>query len=279
MGEIVEDVLARRDIDLDVIPFLGRNLGEPALHQRFAGRDELDDGGVVGLEIALDRADQRRRFHAGQQMAEEALLGGFEGGSRGGLCLRIQCADLAGDIRGLHRRVEIVVNDRERAGISVVDADLLGREPVFDQLVFDAFVGERTGRIEAERLEIARQHLHRGDAAVLDRLDELGACGERKILAAPQAQTLGIGEIVDRGGAGRGDINDAGVRQRVLEPRPARPCCDGAWSPRSPLPPTAFCMAWLSSKMITPSKSEPNHSTICRTRESFSPRSSVRSVA
>ena len=60
---------------------------------------------------------------------------------------------------------------------------------------------------------------------------------------------------------------------------PARPCCEAAWSPRSPLPPTAFCMAWLSSKMITPSKSEPNHSTICRTRESFSPRSSVRSVA
>ncbi len=32
-------------------------------------------------------------------------------------------------------------------------------------------------------------------------------------------------------------------------------------------------------KMITPSKSEPNHSTICLTRESFSPRSSDRSVA
>jgi hypothetical protein len=38
-------------------------------------------------------------------------------------------------------------------------------------------------------------------------------------------------------------------------------------------------MAWLSSKMITPSKSEPNQSTICFTRETFSPRSSERSVA
>ena len=32
--------------------------------------------------------------------------------------------------------------------------------------------------------------------------------------------------------------------------KPARPCWEGAWSPRSPLPPAAFCMAWLSSKTI-----------------------------
>jgi hypothetical protein len=34
------------------------------------------------------------------------------------------------------------VNDREGAGISVVDADLLGRELVLHQLVLDAFIGE-----------------------------------------------------------------------------------------------------------------------------------------
>ena len=44
---------------------------------------------------------------------------------------------LAGDVRGPHRRVEVVVNDREGAGIGVVDADLLGRELVLDQVVFD----------------------------------------------------------------------------------------------------------------------------------------------
>ena len=87
MGEIVEDVFARRDVDLDVVPFLGRDLGEAALHQRLAGRDDLDDGGMARLEIALDRADQRRRLHRGEQMAEEALLGGFEGGARGGFGL------------------------------------------------------------------------------------------------------------------------------------------------------------------------------------------------
>ena len=136
-------------------------------------------------------------------MAEEALLGRFEGGPRRRLRLRVQRAGLAGDIRGLHRRVEIVVNDRECAGIGVVDAGLLGRELMLDQLVFDTFIGKRTRRVETERLQIARQHLHCRDASVLDRLDELGARGEREILAAPETEALGVGEIVDRRGAGR----------------------------------------------------------------------------
>ena len=45
-------------------------------------------------------------------MIEEALLGAFEGGARGGLGLRVQRAGLAGDVGGPHRRVEIVVDDR-----------------------------------------------------------------------------------------------------------------------------------------------------------------------
>ena len=93
---------------------------------------------------------------------------------------------------------------------------------VLEQLVFDAVKGERAGGVEAERLEVARQHLHRRDAAGLDRLDELGAGGEREIFAAPEAEPLGIGEIVDRRGAGRRDIDDARVRQGMLQAQ-ARP--------------------------------------------------------
>ena len=102
--QIVEHVLARRDVDLDVAPFLGRNLGEAALHQRLAGRDDLDDGGMAGVEIALDRRDQRRRLHRRDQMIEEALLGALEGRARGGLGLRVQRAGVAGDVGGLHAR-------------------------------------------------------------------------------------------------------------------------------------------------------------------------------
>jgi hypothetical protein len=35
------------------------------------------DGGMARLQIARDGADQRRRLHAGQEMAEKALLGGI----------------------------------------------------------------------------------------------------------------------------------------------------------------------------------------------------------
>src|SRR5579885_1903152 len=85
-----------------------------------------------------------------------------------------------------------LLNDRERAGIGIIDADLLGREPVLDELIFDALVGERACRIKSERLEVARQHLHCRNPAVLDRLHKLGAGGEWEILAAPQAEALGV---------------------------------------------------------------------------------------
>ena len=112
------------------------------------------------------------------------------------------------------------MNDREGAGIAVIDADLLISELMLDQLILDAFVGQRPRRIETERLEVARQHLHRRDAARLDRLDELAARRERKVLAAPQPEALGVGEVMNRGGAGRRDIDDARVRQGMLKAKP-----------------------------------------------------------
>jgi len=48
VGEIVEHVLAGRDVDLDIAPLLGRSLRDAALHQRFTGRDDLHHAGVPG---------------------------------------------------------------------------------------------------------------------------------------------------------------------------------------------------------------------------------------
>ena len=72
----------------------------------------------------------------------------------------------------------------------------------------------------AERAQIAGEHLHGRDAAILYGLDELGAIGEGEVVAAPQAEPLGIGEIVDGRRAGRRDVDDPGVRESVLEPEP-----------------------------------------------------------
>ena len=217
--EVVEHVFARRDVDLDVVPVLGRDVGQAAFHQRLAGRDDLDDGGMAVFEILVDGPDQRRRLHRRDEVREEALLGGFKGGTRRGLGLRVQRSRRAGDAGRLHRSVEMVMDDAESAGIGVVDGDLLVGELMLDELVLDAFIGQRAGGIEAERLQVAGQDFHGGDPAGLDRLDEFGAGGEGEILAAPQAEALRVSQVLDLGRAGGGDVDDAGLGQSVLQPQ------------------------------------------------------------
>jgi hypothetical protein len=66
-------------------------------------------------------------------VAKKALLGTFEGRSRGRFGLAVQRAGLAGDVGGPHRGVEVVMDNAERAGVGVVEANLLGRELVLDE--------------------------------------------------------------------------------------------------------------------------------------------------
>src|SRR5450631_2730123 len=112
------------------------------------------------------------------------------------------------------------MDDREGAGIGIVDMDLLVSEPMLDQFIFDAFVGQRARSVKPESLEVARQYLHCRDAASLDRLDEFRARCERKVLASPEPEALGVGEVMNRGGGGRRDVDDARVRQGMLQPKP-----------------------------------------------------------
>src|SRR3546814_13052797 len=77
--------------------------------------------------------------------------------------------------------------------------------------------------LETERLEVARNHLHRRDAARLHGGDEVGARSEGEVAGAPEAKPGGIGEVAHRGGAGRGDVDDAGVGQRILQPKACPP--------------------------------------------------------
>ena len=79
-------------------------------------------------------------------MIEEALLRALEGRAGSGLGLSIERAPAtvaagAGDVRRLKCSGEVVVDDLEGAGVGVVDAPLLGRQRVLDELVLDALVG------------------------------------------------------------------------------------------------------------------------------------------
>ena len=84
MGEIVENIFARGDVAGKIAPFRRRDFRKAALHQGFAGRDDLDDGGMAGFQIALDRRDEAWDLHRRDQMIEEALLVGFESRTRRG---------------------------------------------------------------------------------------------------------------------------------------------------------------------------------------------------
>ena len=154
-------------------------------------------------------------------MIEEALLVRFEGRARGGLGVAVVGIAIgAGDVGGLERRLQVLVDDLEGVGIGVVDADLLGREPVLDDLVFDPLEGERAGGVETERLQVAGQHLHRGDAAPFHRRHEFGPRRKRKITGAPEAKPRCIGEVLHGRGARGRDVEDARVIQRMLKAEP-----------------------------------------------------------
>jgi hypothetical protein len=101
------------------------------------------------------------------------------------------------DVGGLHRSGEVVVDDGEGPGIGIVDAALLRGQRMFQHLVFDAVIGERPGGVEAERPQVAGKDLHRRNPACLDGLDELRARREGEIFAAPEAEPLRIGEVVN----------------------------------------------------------------------------------
>ena len=219
VGQELDDGLARREVDGEVIPFRGRDLGDAPFHQRLAGRDELDEGGAAGIEIGLDRADQARALHGGEQVAEEALLRPLEGAQCGGLGVLVEGRIALHDAGGLQGLLDVVVDDLEGAGIGVVDAALLGRERVLQDLDLDPVIGECAGLVEAEGLQVAREHLHRRDPARLHRGDEVGAGLEGRLAGGPAAEPAGIGEAGDGGGAGRRHIGDARVRQRVLKPQ------------------------------------------------------------
>ena len=116
-------------------------------------------------------------------MAEEALLGALEGRQRGGFGVLVERGIALHDAGSFQGVFYIAVDHLEGAGIGVVDAPLLGRERMFEQLDLDPVIAERTGLVEAERLQIAGDHLHRRHPAGLHGGDEIGALLEGRLAA------------------------------------------------------------------------------------------------
>ena len=181
VGQIFQARLPRRQVDGDVVPFGDGDLGDAPVQEGLAGGDQLDHAGMAGLEIGLHGPDQGGAFHGGQEVAEETLLGALEGRQRGGLGVLVQRGIAFHDAGGFQGVFYIAVDHLEGAGIGVVDAPLLGCQGVFEQFDLDPVIAERTGLVEAERLQIAGDHLHRRDPAGLHGGDEIGALLEGRL--------------------------------------------------------------------------------------------------
>ena len=117
VGQIFQACFSWRQVDGDVVPFRDRDIGDAPVQQSLAGGDQLDDAGMAGLEIGLDRPDQRGAFHGGQEMAEEALLGALESRQRGGLGILVEGGIALHDAGGFERVFYIAVDHLEGPGI------------------------------------------------------------------------------------------------------------------------------------------------------------------
>jgi len=133
--------------------------------------------------------------------------------------------------------LEIVVDRAERLTVCVVDLDLGRGERVFQHVIFHAIEAEGTGRVEPERLEIARDHLHGSNAARLHGRDETLATWEGVFGAlSPETETRGIGEVVHARGTRGRDVEDAGTGCCQLQPQ-ARKALLGGLDPPALLGP------------------------------------------
>ena len=152
-------------------------------------------------------------------MAEEALLGALEGRQRGRLGVAVEGIAVLHDAGRLERHLEVGVNDLEGLGIGIVDAPLFRRQRMLQDIDLDAVIAERAGLVEAERLEIARNHLHRRHAAGFHGDYKVRALFEGGLSASPEAEALGISKAGNGSGPGRRDIHDPGIGQCMLEPQ------------------------------------------------------------
>ena len=109
------------------------------------------------------------------------------------------------------------MDDLVGIGVAVIDRDLSGGQLMHQHLVFDPGIGEGPREIEPERLQVARDHLHGGNAPSLHRGDKFCPRHEGEIASAPKAKSRSIGEIADNRRAGGRDVEHAGVGHGVLQ--------------------------------------------------------------
>src|SRR3546814_6857208 len=100
------------------------------------------------------------------------------------------------DAGGRKRLFHIPMNDRPGVRIGVEVSDLPRRQLMLEDVIFDTGVGKRERGIDTNGLQLARDKLHRGNAAVTNARGKRLAVDKRRALA-PSAKPCRIGRIVN----------------------------------------------------------------------------------
>ena len=199
--QVVEHLVLGRQVDGEVVPLLGGDLGEAAFHHRLIGRDDLHHGRSALAEVLPDRGHEGRGLQAGEEVTEEPQLGPLERRHDGGGRLaRLWLAVLA-DADRLQGGAQVLVDQLVGVGPGVPDCDVVVRERMTQGFVFHAVERQRPGDVETHGLQLARDQLHHRHAAGLHGVHEGLTGGEGGFGPAPQAEPGGVGQVLRRGGA------------------------------------------------------------------------------
>ena len=197
-------------------PFL--EAGDCPLLGSFVGIDELDDGGMTFLHVLFDGRDNGGHLHGRNDLVPEALIRApeFRHGGRYGLAVHG-----ASSIGVLHSgqsecRIDVSQYTLPGPGHFVVDFPLRRGEGVLEAVVLDVFVSETSCRIDSHGLHVLGDHLHDADSTTGDVLHE-SLCTGKGRLVAPKTEPCGVGEVHDFRGAGRGYVEDPGLREKFLQ--------------------------------------------------------------
>jgi len=139
---IVEDILTRCDVDLDIAPFLRRYFGEAAFHERLAGETIWMIAAWPAARSCSTAAISVGAFIAVMRWFEEALLGALEGERAADLALAFSVPVSPVTLAASSAAVKVIVDHLKSAGIGVIDAGLLRRQPMLHELIGDTFIGE-----------------------------------------------------------------------------------------------------------------------------------------
>ena len=185
------------------------------------GVDNLQNAGVACGQFLFHVGNYGRHGHGRKYLVIEALHGTVISGQRPRARLAVILR--AGDFE---RSVNILQGYLPRLTHCIVYLRLHGRKIVHQRVILYTVERDTARLIDAQRLHIAGDELHRCKAAGTDLRNKVVDVVELCSLA-PEAESLREGELIDISCRSCGDIDHARIRKHFLQLRASESLCRG----------------------------------------------------